>query len=154
MSIQIITTSEAKNSNQTTSIQRKPGQTAVKHLVQAGQKITLVIDGERLTGAQPLAGAKVKLVKTDQNLVLQALDSSEEFIELTNFYDEPNVVLTGASWILAEGSQLQAFTDGVVSDVSPVSPTASSITSGVLETRDNKAQFSAALHVTFVKLMS
>lgn len=126
MKIQVLT--ELPNGvKERLSVAQTPSQPVAKHLVKAGQKITVVVDGVPMTGAQVVAQKEVKRVRVGDELILEALDGSERLAELTNFYAEPNVALTGDSWVLSDGSQLLAFEHGVTSslnDVLALSPTA------------------------------
>jgi hypothetical protein len=105
------------------------GQQAVRHVVQTGQKITLVVDGVTLTGAQAVAQKRVKLVRVGQDLVVETIDGSDKLVELARFHAEQDVVLTGDQWVLAEGSQLQQLSEGVAllpfTSVTPVFSTLS-----------------------------
>ena len=112
MQIQIGVT-DAKNVTHLAINDYKMGQSAVVHTVQAGQKITLIVDGVTLTGVQPVGSHRLKLIKVGQDLVVEVIESSERLVELTNFYVEEDVTLFGDHWTWADGSQLQQLSEGV-----------------------------------------
>ena len=62
MQIQIISV-DSQNITRLTVAEYKAGQPAVKHIVQAGQKITVIVDGVTLKGSQVIGSKKFKLAK-------------------------------------------------------------------------------------------
>lgn len=67
----------------------------VKYLVQSGQKITVVVDGVMMTGAQTPNQKKIELTRVANDLVIETQDGAEKLAELNNFYVEEDVLLTG-----------------------------------------------------------
>ncbi|MEK7346626.1 MAG: hypothetical protein AAB176_13150, partial [Pseudomonadota bacterium] len=121
MQIQIISAS-AQNATRLAVAEYKTGQQAIQHAVQAGEKITVVLDGVNLTGNQLVGTKKIKLSKVDKNLVIETEDGAEKLVELTDFYAQEDVLLTGDQWAWAEGSQLQMLEDGVVNLIAAPAP--------------------------------
>ncbi len=112
MQILIVTTDAAKNTNLVVH-HRQAGQGPIKHAVQAGQKVTLVVDGVTLTGAQTVAQKKLRLVKMGNDLIVETADGSEKLVELSNFNDSKDAILYGDQWIYAQDTSLQALADGI-----------------------------------------
>ncbi len=112
MQIQIITLDAAKNTNLVVH-QRQAGQGPIKHAVQAGQKVTLVVDGVTLTGAQTVAQQKLRLVKNGNDLIVETADGSEKLVELTDFANATDAILYGDQWVYAQDMPLQALADGI-----------------------------------------
>jgi surface protein len=112
MQIQIITVDAAKNTSMVVH-QRQAGQGPIKHTVQVGQKVILVVDGVTLTGAQTVAQQKLKLVKNGNDLIVETADGSVKLVELNNFTSATDATLFGDQWVIAEGMPLQSLADGV-----------------------------------------
>ena len=113
MQIQIIS-ADAQNGTRLAVVEHKAGQAAVKHIVQAGQKITVIVDGVTLKGSQVIGSKKLKLLKSDKNLIIETEDGEAQIVELTDFYNEEDAFLTGEEWSMADGSQLKNVDDGVM----------------------------------------
>jgi surface protein len=112
MQIQIVTVDASKNTSMVVH-QRQAGQGPIKHAVQAGQKVTLVVDGVTLTGTQTVAQQKLRLVKNGNNLIVETADGSEKLVELNNFTNATDAILYGDQWIYAQDVSLQILADGV-----------------------------------------
>jgi hypothetical protein len=130
MQIQIIS-ADSQNVTRLAVAEHKAGQAAVKHVVQPGQKITLLVDGVTLKGGQVVGSKKLKLVKSDKNLVVETEDGTEKIVELSDFFEQKDAVLTGNEWVFEEGSQLQTLDDGVVFLAMPAEPALGSALVGV-----------------------
>lgn len=102
MQIQIIS-ADAQNGTRLAVVEHKAGQAAVKHIVQAGQKITVIVDGVTLKGSQVIGSKKLKLLKSDKNLIIETEDGEAQIVELTDFYNEEDAFLTGEEWSMADG---------------------------------------------------
>ena len=87
MQIQIIS-ADSQNVTRLAVAEHKAGQAAVKHVVQPGQKITLLVDGVTLKGGQVVGSKKLKLVKSDKNLVIETEDGTEQIVELSDFFEQ------------------------------------------------------------------
>ena len=121
MQIQIIS-ADSQNVTRLAVAEHKAGQAAVKHVVQPGQKITLLVDGVTLKGSQVVGSKKLKLVKSDKNLVIETEDGTEQIVELSDFFEQKDTVLTGNEWVFDEGSLLQTLDEGVVALPVPAAP--------------------------------
>ena len=121
MQIQIIS-ADSQNVTRLAVAEHKAGQAAVKHVVQPGQKITLLVDGVTLKGGQVVGSKKLKLVKSDKNLVVETEDGTEKIVELSDFFEQKDTVLTGNEWVFDEGSLLQTLDEGVVALPVPAAP--------------------------------
>nr|WP_315137101.1 hypothetical protein [uncultured Limnohabitans sp.] len=121
MQIQIIS-ADSQNVTRLAVAEHKAGQAAVKHVVQPGQKITLLADGVTLKGSQVVGSKKLKLVKSDKNLVIETEDGTEQIVELSDFFEQKDTVLTGNEWVFDEGSLLQTLDEGVVALAVPAAP--------------------------------
>jgi hypothetical protein len=121
MQIQIIS-ADSQNVTRLAVAEHKAGQAAVKHVVQPGQKITLLVDGVTLKGSQVVGSKKLKLVKSDKNLVIETEDGTEQIVELSDFFEQKDTVLTGNEWVFDEGSLLQTLDEGVVALAVPAAP--------------------------------
>jgi len=126
MQIQIIVAQATAPTKMIVS-RHESGLAAVNHVVKAGEKITLLVDGVRLTGKEVFGKQKFKLVRVGQSLVVEAQDGGERLIELTDFYDQPDALLTGDQWHLADASQLQQLSEGVAVSALPVPATLSAV---------------------------
>ena len=113
MRIQINTTNP-NNLSRSTVVDFKAGQPVIKHLVLPGQKITVIVDGVIWKGSQLLGAKKLKLNKSEENLIIETEDGNEQIIELTDFYGQEDALLTGEEWSMADGSQLKNVNDGVM----------------------------------------
>ena len=121
MQIQIIS-ADAQNGTRLAVVEHKAGQAAVKHIVQAGQKITVIVDGVTLKGSQVIGSKKLKLAKSDKNLIIETEDETEQIVELVDFYEQEEAFLTGDEWVLDEGSLLDTVDDGVIALATPAAP--------------------------------
>jgi hypothetical protein len=121
MQIQIIS-ADSQNVTRLAVAEHKAGQGAVKYVVQPGQKITLLADGVTLKGSQVVGSKKLKLVKSDKNLVIETEDGTEQIVELSDFFEQKDTVLTGNEWVFDEGSLLQTLDEGVVALAVPAAP--------------------------------
>lgn len=105
---------DTSNKTKVTIAERQAGQTPVKHTVSLGEKITVIIDGITLTGSQTVANQKIKLIKRDRDLIIKSEDDAQEYVELKNFYTEPDAILMGDQWVIADASQLRQLSEGVI----------------------------------------
>ena len=75
------------------------GGDAVKYSALNGQNLTLIIDGVTLTGAEAVANRKLKLIKSGDDLIVATEDGDTRLVELTDFYAEPDIALSGDDWV-------------------------------------------------------
>lgn len=84
----------------------------VKLKAVANEKMELIINGTKITGAELVNGRKITLKKLGKDLVLEA--DGEPFAQIEEFYDTPGVSLDGQGWQFSEGEYLQIADQGLV----------------------------------------
>ena len=87
-----------------------PSRTHIKAL--PNQRLEVVINGVKFTGAELINGQRVILKKEGLNLILE-LDG-EAFVEIDNFYDTAGASLDGAGWQFSSADALKFDASGVV----------------------------------------
>jgi hypothetical protein len=117
MQIKVI---DLKNKQRLDILLYKKGQPA-QYRTRSGQKLTIEIDGEKLLAEAiqirgDVDGPKqhYQLIKKGTNLRVLSLDGQDVLLDLIDFYDSSDVVLTGDQWIWTSDTPLQQQSEGVV----------------------------------------